>query len=254
MMKNKLLILCCIFYLDFHATQAFSADKPEKDTTLYFDLGEQGGWVPYRSGIEDGAPSVFSDLTQHIQTISNIQFVAVHLPQRRANRALQEGTVDFDFTCPEWFEGLDTGAEFVITEPLFEITEHLVTLKINTHLFSSRESIFGKRVGTIAGYEYRDDQHFIRTDFLDENSLILGLKRDRFKVAILERETAKFWARKNQTDIGFVAQHTSGKLVIRLRKEHSHLLPLINQSIKKLKTSGQLQNILNTHGVDSKIY
>jgi ABC-type amino acid transport substrate-binding protein len=156
--------------------------------------------------------------------------------------------------CLEWLTDGQLGANFVATVPLFEITEHLITLKNNVHLFPTRESIFNKRVGTIAGYFYFDDNEFIRSDFLNENSLILGLKKQRFKVAILERETAKYWAKRNNTDIVFAALHTSGKLVIRLRNEHSHLLPIINRSIQQLKTTGKLQAILDSHSVDSKIY
>jgi polar amino acid transport system substrate-binding protein len=80
----------------------------------------------------------------------------------------------------------DPGPEFDTTEPIFEMTQYLITLNKNTHLFPSRESIFGKRVGTIAGYFYFDDDKFIRTDFLNESQLMMGLKNDRFNVIILE--------------------------------------------------------------------
>ena len=46
--------------------------------------------------------------------------------------------------------------------------------------------MFGKRVGTIAGYFYFDDDKFIRTDFLNESQLMMGLKNARFNVIILE--------------------------------------------------------------------
>jgi hypothetical protein len=78
------------------------------------------------------------------------------------------------------------GPEFDTTEPIFEMTQYLITLNRNTHLFPSRESMFGKRVGTIAGYFYFDDDKFIRTDFLNESQLMMGLKNDRFNVIILE--------------------------------------------------------------------
>jgi len=37
--------------------------------------------------------------------------------------------------------------------------------------------MFGMPVGTIAGYFYFDDNKFIRTDFLNENQLMLGLNQ-----------------------------------------------------------------------------
>ena len=113
--------------------------------------------------------------------------------------------------------------------------------------------MFSKRVGTIAGYFYIDDNQFIRTDFLNEKQLMLGLKNDRFNVIILERETAKYWAKLNNTEIGFVALHTSENLLMRVRKEHRALIPKLNQTIKMMKTSGKLKAILDSHGVESLI-
>lgn len=109
------------------------------------------------------------------------------------------------------------------------------------------------QVGTIAGYFYFDDNNFIRTDFLNEQQLMLGLKHDRFKVIIMERESAKYWAKLNETDIAFPALHSAGELLMRVRKENKLLIPILNQTIRSIKSSGKLQEILQSHGVESKI-
>ena len=189
-----------------------------------------------------------------MQAYTGIQFKTVNFPHKRAAKALMDGMVDFDFSCLEWFKDNDPGPEFVATDPFFEMTEYIVTLQKNSHLFPTRESIFGKRIGTISGYFYFDDNKFSRTDFLNENQLILGLKKNRFKAIILERETAKYWAKLNNTEIAFAALHTRGNLVMRLKKEHSALIPLLNQAIQLMKTSGELQAILSNQGIGSKIY
>jgi polar amino acid transport system substrate-binding protein len=41
---------------------------------------------------------------------------------------------------------------------------------------------------------------------------------------------------------------------MRIRKKHKGLLPLINQAIKKIKVTGELQAILDKHNASSKIY
>ena len=208
------LIMCFVCILQ---SESFANDQKESPK-LYFDLGGQGGWVPYRKAAVTGADSVFKELSDAMEKYSGIEFLTVNLPQKRAEKALIVGIVDFDFACLEWLSDNKPGEGFVATEPLFEISEYLVTLKQNTHMFPYRQSIFGKQVGTIAGYFYFDDRNFIRSDFLDENLLMQGLKHDRFKVIILERETAKHWAKINNTEIGFAALHTKGNLVMRLRK------------------------------------
>lgn len=253
MLKNTFNIVGFIVYLCFQATHSFALDKIETPT-LYFDQGEKGGWVPFRNEAKTGGASIFTELSKALGADSGIQFKTLHFPQKRAAKALKEGIVDFDFVCLEWFPNNDPGPGFIITEPLFEITQHLVTLHKNMPLFPTRESMFNKRVGTIAGYFYFDDKNFTRTDFLNENQLVSGLKNDRFKVIILEKETAKYWAKLNDTEIGFAALHTKGNLVIRLRKEKSALIPQLNQAIKTIKTSGKLKAILDSHNVESQIF
>jgi len=253
MLKKIKHILLAFLCLSLQVFSAFASDKVV-DQKLYFDLGEQGGWIPYQTGAKTGHSGMLIDIANALQASTGIQFIAVHFPPRRAEKALIDGIVDFDFVCLEWLRDYTPGTKFVATDPFFEITEQLVTLKQNTHLFPTRQSMFGKRVGTVAGYFYFDDNEFIRSDSLNESRLIQGLKHNRFKVAILERETAKYWARINKTEIGFAALHTIGKLVMRVRKEHSALLPQLNQAIKRIKTSGELQAILDSHGVESQIY
>lgn len=223
-------------------------------TKLYFDIGEQGGWVPFRSGAETGQLSVLTELAQLMSAHSDIEFIPIPLPAKRAQKALKDGWVDFDMICLEWLTEEQQSEEYVNSEPLFEITEHLITLAPNQHLFPTRESIFGKPVGTIAGYFYFDDNEFKRVDFLNESQLLLGLKHKRFDVIILERETAKYWADLNQVNIAFSAVHSSGNLLIRLREEHKHLVPAINKTIQVIKESGKLQTILDKHDVDSEIH
>lgn len=252
MLKNRTNIFWIIVYLCLQVENCLASDNKEAPT-LYFDLGEKGGWVPFRNAAKNGGTSVFTDLSKALEAHSGIQFKAVHFPPKRAAKALIDGIVDFDFTCLEWFKNNDPGPGFVATQPFFEITEHLITLNKNTALFPTRESVFGKHVGTISGYFYFDDDKFIRTDSVNENQLMLGLKNDRHNVVILEKETAKYWAKLNATKIGFAALHTKGNLVIRIRKEKSALIPQLNQAIKALKSSGKLKAILDRHGIESKI-
>ncbi|MGS2719019.1 substrate-binding periplasmic protein [Paraglaciecola aestuariivivens] len=238
----------------FFAFTPMSQAQPPPTPELYYDLGEDGGWVPYRNSAKTGGESVFSDLTKAIGELTEIKFTAVYMPQKRAEKALIDGIVDFDFVCLEWFTNRDPGKAFVVTQPMFEINEYLITLKHNTHLFPTSDAMYGKVVGTIAGYFYYDDNKFIRADFLNENLLLQGLKHDRFQVIILERETAKYWAKLNNTEIGFAAQHTSGNILMRLRKPNRALLPAIDAAITTIKQNGRLQQILDFHDVEAKIY
>jgi hypothetical protein len=221
--------------------------------TLYFDMDEEGGWVPFLTAAEPGKPGIMNEITEALQRHSTIKFIPIKLPQKRAKFALKEGSVDFDFICLEWLKNGVVGSEYVTSEPFFELTENFITLKKNATLFPTRESFNQQRVGTIAGYFYFDDHTFIRTNFLNENQLMSGLKHERFKVIILEQETAKHWAKVNDVDIHLAALHSKGHFLIRLSKKYAPLLPMLNEAIRKIKASGELQAILDKHNTQVNI-
>ena len=229
------------------------AHAETKKTTLYYDLGDKHGWVPFRTGVLEGDGGVFADLVILLQSYSTIDFESVHLPMKRAEQALVNGTVDFDFICREWLKNGDIGDDFVASIPLFEINEYVVTLKQNRELYPTLDAIYGENIGTIGGYFYFDDDKFTRVDFLDENKLMKGLKHGRYKGIILDIETAKHWAKVNDVDIAFAALHTKGNLVLRLNKKHSELMDQINTIIARVKKSGELKMILDKYDVENEL-
>ena len=222
-------------------------------TTLHFDLGENTGWAPYRTGKTAEQAGILSEIILLIEEYSGIKFENVNWPQKRAEFALLKGLVDFDFICTAWFPGGKYGRNFVISEALFEINEYVITLKGNKHLFPTLDSIYTQPIGTIAGYFYFDDYRFTRADFRDEEGLIKALKYKRVEAIILEYETAKHWAEIQNVDIEVAAMHTTGNLLIRLNKNKQQQLPAINAAIKKIKKTGQLKTILDKYNVEAKI-
>jgi len=225
-----------------------------KPANLTFDLGESNGWVPYRAGKTIEQAGILAELARLLQSYTDIKFNAVHWPMKRAEFGMANGIIDFDFICTSWFGDGNYGSQFIISEPLFEINEFVVTLKGNKHLFPNLDSIHAKPIGTIAGYFYFDDNEFIRADFRDENNLMLALKHQRVKAVILEHETAKHWAKVHDIEITLATPHTTGKLLIRLNKAKQSLMPTINLAIKKIKQTGQLQMLIDKYGVEAKIF
>ncbi|ARD44371.1 transporter substrate-binding domain-containing protein [Colwellia sp. PAMC 21821] len=245
------LFVTIIFSALFFTSVVIAKAKP---STLYFDLGENNGWVPYRAGKRIDQEGILSELVLLIEAYSGINFESVNWPMKRAEFALKKGIVDFDFVCTAWFEGGIYGNQFVISEPLFEIHQYVITLKGNKHLYPTINSTHTKTIGTIAGYFYFDDDEFVRADFRDEKSLVLALKHQRIQAIILEYESAKYWAEIQKIDVDFATKHTTGKLVIRLNKAKQAQLPAINLAIEKIKKTGQLQTILNKYGVEAQVF
>ena len=256
--KLKIMKKIPIYFLMLFNFSVFSVTPVvlarDSATTLHFDLGENTGWAPYRTGKTPNQDGILSELVVLIEKHSAITFTAVNWPMKRAEFALVKGIVDFDFICTAWFPGGTYGRNFVISEPLFAIKEYVITLKGNKHLFPTLESIYTMPIGTIAGYFYFDDYQFTRVDFSDEESLIKALKYKRVQAVILEYEAAKHWAEILQAEIEMAALHSTGNLLIRLNKAKQQQLPAINAAIKKIKKTGQLKEILDKYDVETQIF
>lgn len=249
--SNHFMKFCCFALLLLFN---FSVSANNNNTPLKYDLGVGGGWIPYQRGADPKQIGIFEEITQFVQQHSNIVFETVNYPPKRAEFALKNETVDFDFICVEWFaDNQFDDSTYVVSDPIFSVTEYYVTLDGNAKKFETRRDAFGKNVGTIAGYFYHDDVNFKRMDFLNEGQLILGLQHNRFKTAILEQETAKYWARTLNVRIEFAARHSVGQLRFRLLKKHKALIPKINQTINKMKLNGELANIFKKHNIEAEI-
>ena len=244
------LMLCSMYLLTMKAHAEESKQEP---VLLRYDLGQQGGWIPYQQSAQRGRLGIFEEVTILIQELTGIEFEAVHFPPKRAEKALLDGLVDFDFVCLEWLKEGRSSAQFVYSNPIFNVSEYVVTLPENAAAVPDRSAIYNKPVGTIAGYFYVDDDQFKRMDFLNEESLLLGLKHQRLTSIIIEKETARYWANLLDIDISFAAAHTHGSIIIRLRDDKREWMPIINQAIETIKESGQLASLLEKHGVKAEI-
>lgn len=222
------------------------------DNTLYYDLGLESGWVPYQRAAEPGKPGVYAELMESIEKRSDITIRPVYLPPKRAAKALQIGLVDFDFNVLEWMEDGMPGEGFVLSEPLYTVTEYLITTNQHASMFNQKSDYYGHSIGTIAGYFYFDADRFTRVDFLSEEALLVGLAKGRFKAIIMEEHAAKYWADKHKVDIVLAVQHTKGPVRMRLREEKAQLLPALNRAITSLKSDGTIKHILANHGIEQE--
>lgn len=225
-----------------------------KPVTLTFDLGTNGGWYPHHSLSNAPIPGTFEAILIELSKHLEVKFEGLRFPPKRTESNMNNGLIDLDFICLEWFhDKQNDDSKFVVSDPLFFVTEYLVTLQQNAPLFPNSTAAYDQPIGTIAGYFYHDDSQFDRVDFLNEAQLLIGLERGRFKAAILEYETAKYWANQTSVKIAFAAIHSQGKIRIRLQKKHQPLLASINRAIAQIKRDGTLRKILDERGINSEL-
>lgn len=229
------------------------ADNTPNPPTLKYCITGSSSWYPYYIPDSPQAPGLMSELLPLLLERAGVKGQNVPLPPNRTNQALEKGTLDFDIVSPSWFEHGDFGPLFVKSEPIMQITEHIITLPQNQDRWADISSIKGKEIGTVMGYLYHDDHEFIRADFKSEQELIKALHRQRIGAAISGDYTALYWSSKLNLPIALAAKHSSGDLVFRLRKERAALLPAINSAIATLKADGTIDTLIDkyTHSIEA---
>lgn len=214
---------------------------------LRYNLPSDSKFLPYTGTGDADKPGIYDELIPILMARAEIPIEPVDLPIKRAIKSLEDGLIDFDFVSRDWFPNGYIGEGFIASEPIFTMTEYYITLPQNRSLFMTPESLVGKVVGTITGYYYFNEKAFIRMDFRTERSVIEGLERNRFEVAILEEMTAHYWSAQTGISIGFAGVHTQGKILMRLRDEHESLLPSINSAVRTLKQQGTIERIIEKY-------
>lgn len=229
------------------ASSSFAVDK--NSDVLKYNLGGTESWMPYGYFGDANNPGIFAEVIELILKRTNRPYDVYYFPPKRAGKVFEEDRLDLDFMSPSWFKNGDMGEDYVSTMAIFPLSEYIVTLSEKRQLYAEPESINGKRIGTIAGYNYYDDDKFTRVDFLSESALVKGLKMQRFDAVILEGVTAKYWAKIHEVNIALASIHSQGDIVIRLRRELKYLLPELNAAIQALKNEGEIDRILQHYSV-----
>ena len=233
-MRLSIAFLCCFFLVV----------PVRAETVLYYNVNGSSSWYPYFIDANAKDPGILAELVPDIFALTPIRLEAKHYPPKRTNQALASGALDFDVVSPSWFEGGDLGENFVQSQPIFAIKEHVVVLATAQDDWMDINKIRGQEIGTVRGYLYHDDSQFTRVDFKSERELIIALQKGRIQAAIAGDLTALYWAKELEVPIALAAVHSDGVLVIRLRREHQALLEQINGAISQLRDQGTIDALL----------
>lgn len=234
-----ILLICCTFI-------ASAQDAPDE---LSYDNQGSSAWVPYYIIENKQVNGIVGELVPSILDTANIRGIPSPRPPKRTYQALKNGELDFDIVNPAWFGG-ELAPQFIASDSLLNISEHLITLPENAKTFPDIKSVHGRRVGTVRGYSYHDSDQFERIDFHSEEALIQALQRQRVDVAIIARYPALYWSNKHNIDIVVGAVHTSGDLVLRLQRNKQHLLPRLNAAISQLRKQGDIKRLVDKYTQD----
>ncbi len=237
---NKIRLIAVTAFVLFYSSISIA-------TTLKYNVNGSSSWVPYYIPNKVENSGILGELVPKILSIAEVEVEKHNFPPKRTNQALEKGLLDFDFVSPSWFPKGDMGELFIQSSAILSIQENIITLEKNQSQWSDIDKITGKSIGTVRGYLYHDDDIFTRVDFASEKQLIKALHKDRVSAAISGDLPALYWAKQLQLPIALAAVHSSGVLVMRLRKEHSSVMPRINMAIAQLQNDGTIQAIVDKY-------
>ncbi|TWX55193.1 substrate-binding periplasmic protein [Colwellia hornerae] len=245
----QLLILALLLLLTTRAAgQPVDNNHYLPIVTLKFDPSGSSAWYPYyiNSGEKRG---IVVDAVAIILATANISGKEIVLPPKRTNLSLKNGLVDFDLINPDWLSKVQQSNDYVFSDPVIPIKEHIIYLA-GTALpknLGEDQQLTDQHIGTVRGYYYHNDNLFNRLDYPSEKELVKALFRKRISFAISGDKPAQYWAKTLSVPIILGPVHSDGYLRIRLRKELKYLLPQINDAIELLKVNGSIESIMNAY-------
>lgn len=200
--------------------------------------------APIHAGQSDSVG--FQTVWREILTEANINFRFTDAPRARKRRLFVQGRIKLDCcaapiwrTRPEEIETQRWSETFYVTR------EQFLFRKDEAFPVASNEDLKKLRVATVRGFEYRDSSHFgVNVAGRDLPDTFRLLHARRADVGIISN--VDFYALAHQFPgaymLGPVRVRAPQK--IRAHKDVAHLLPQINEAIRRLNDKGRIIAIL----------
>jgi len=201
-------------------------------------------WAPFFMPDGDRPTGIAVDLMQETQRRTGYEIKIQFLPNKRLRHATQTGLLDIvPLDSPAWNQPEhDTGYEY--SEPILQIAEYAFVSGAGGFNPVRVEDLFGRTVGTMAGYHYRslaqqfDKGLILRADVSTEQNLLNLLVRDRVDAILMDMFMFSYVLRRTETDPELVARAirlSTVDICIKVRRDHADLLPEINRMVAELK-------------------
>ncbi|NUZ10763.1 transporter substrate-binding domain-containing protein [Pseudoalteromonas sp. McH1-7] len=213
--------------------------KADLTPYLKYSLSGSGSFYPYFTHNPE-KPGIFPETVEAILSHAEIRGENLLLPAKRTNAYLEQQQIDFDIISPDWLnDEQKKDPRYIYSEPILSIREYIVTRPSHPPALT----LTGKKVGTVRGYYYHDDNQFHRVDFASERELLLALKLKRIDYIIIGDLPAQYWSEQLGVAFIFNQLHSEGMLAFRLLAKHKKLLKPLNQAIAALKQAGEFERI-----------
>lgn len=211
------------------------------------------GWEPYWIVKYGGVSGIFSDVMKELGKRVEIELVESEpLPVIRAHKAFVDGDIVLECCInPAWRQEDGQGEVSLWTDTVMTVEEVLIFPKNKSFTFNKPEDLSGKKVATIHGYAYFNEQYFERDDSINNISLVRKVAQNRSDVGIIDRNELEYIYRhhtalKNTViEIGPIFHFHELKL--RIHTNRSEWVEIFNKAITEMHRDGTMDLIIQSY-------
>ncbi|MCG7498851.1 transporter substrate-binding domain-containing protein [Vibrio sp. Of7-15] len=211
------------------------------------------GWEPYWIVKYGGVSGIFSDVMKELGKRVQIELVASEpLPVLRAHKAFVEGDIILECCInPAWRQEDGQGEVSLWSETVMTAEEVLIFPKGKSFIFSKPEDLSGKKVATIHGYAYFNEQYFERDDSVNNISLVRKVAQNRSDAGIIDRVELEYIyghheaLEKTVVEIGPIFHFHELKL--RIHSSKPEWVEIFNNAIMEMHRDGTMDSIIDSY-------
>jgi polar amino acid transport system substrate-binding protein len=212
-------------------------------------------WEPYWIVDEGEEKGILSDVLKAIGVQAKYELEpTIPLPVKRAQKTFYDGDADIECCINiSWREANDSGGATLWSDPIISTEEVLIFPASKSFGAASTKDLSGKKIATILGYGYDDDDKFIRSDTLNNIAQLTMVSNSRADAGIVDRFEIQYLLKQNAevremaAGIEFGPTLSTSDLRIRIHSSKPELLEPINAAIQVLKENGTIEEIVNRY-------
>jgi len=192
---------------------------------------------------------IYTELFTAVLKHAGIDYELHPVPPLRKRAMFEDG--EMAVSCcsnPAWRNREQEIAVQLFSLPIYESADHFIFKRAQPFTIQTPSDLKNRVVGTVRGFTYPGSE-FFGTDVKvqTEEVLLEMLHLGRVDLAIVNKDVAAYYIKKNGLDLVIGPVHDKHTLHIRVHRSYDFLLPKINDAISHVITSGQRDTIIRRH-------
>lgn len=211
-------------------------------------MGTNAAFPPYEYKGSNGVEGIDVDIANKIAKTTNQKLVVNDMEFGSLINAVNSGKVDFVAAgmtvTPDREKQVDFSTKYC------KATQVVIVKKDNTAI-TGKDSLKDKKIGVQQGTTGNDDAKEISgakvASYNSGLEAVMDLKNGKIDAVIIDADPAKAFVNKNSDLKMIEGQFPDEYYAIAVKKGNKALLKKINQAIKELKDSGELDKIVEKY-------